>query len=203
MKDYKDLNDYEIIYMVGENDDTAKLLMYQKYSPLIKKYAQELAKYTNGIGIDKEDLEQEGLAALASSMKRYDSDSSALFYTYAVKAIKRKMHNLIRVSLAKKNYILNNSISLDASLDDDGTNLLYYLEDKKSLVPDIVYESNDFFQRLKDFLYELSIEEASVLELRLNNFRISEISKLLDISCNGVRIRLDKIRKKINFLIEK
>ena len=34
MKNYRDLNDYEIMYLVEENDD-AKELLLEKYKPII------------------------------------------------------------------------------------------------------------------------------------------------------------------------
>ena len=69
MKTYADLNDYEIIYMIGENDEIATAMMYQKYTPIIQKGARRLEKYAKELGIEKEDLEQEGYAALSSSIK--------------------------------------------------------------------------------------------------------------------------------------
>jgi len=36
---YKKINDYELLYMVRENDDYSKDLLYEKYLPIIKSLA--------------------------------------------------------------------------------------------------------------------------------------------------------------------
>ena len=38
--DYKDYNDYELIYMVRENDDSSYDILFQKYIPIIKRMEQ-------------------------------------------------------------------------------------------------------------------------------------------------------------------
>ena len=38
---YKNVNDYEVIYMIRENDENAEKLMYDKYSPLLYKYVNK------------------------------------------------------------------------------------------------------------------------------------------------------------------
>ena len=38
---YKNVNDYEVIYMIRENDEDAERLMYEKYRPLLYKYVNK------------------------------------------------------------------------------------------------------------------------------------------------------------------
>ena len=42
MKDYKD-NDYELLYLISENNEEAKELFYNKYKPIIELKAKNLA----------------------------------------------------------------------------------------------------------------------------------------------------------------
>ena len=39
---YKNINDYEVLYMIRENSDDARDLIFQKYSPIIKKIANKI-----------------------------------------------------------------------------------------------------------------------------------------------------------------
>ena len=36
--EYKSINDFEVLYMISENDENAYELMYKKYSPLAVSY---------------------------------------------------------------------------------------------------------------------------------------------------------------------
>ena len=45
---YKELNDYELLYMVRESNDIIKEVLYVKYRPLIKNLSSEFyEKYKN------------------------------------------------------------------------------------------------------------------------------------------------------------
>ncbi len=203
MKDYLNLNDYEVMYMIGENDEIAKDLMFKKYSPIIRKEATMLYKCAKRVGLEMDDLIQEGYLAVSSSMKRYDPNKEVLFYTYVMAAIRRKMLNLIRISSAGKHTCLNDSVSLDQTVTEDNSNLLSFIEDKKSIKPhdEVVYkELSDF---LKNKLYEFNLEYASILELKINGFKSSEIATLLSISRYSVTSILSRIRRKLSLTIEK
>ena len=56
--DYKNINDYELIYMIRENDSD-KNIVFNKYKPLVESIAKECYKKTNK-SIDLDDLIQEG-----------------------------------------------------------------------------------------------------------------------------------------------
>ena len=58
MRNYTDLNDYEILYMVRENDEDASELMYKKYMPVVYKTVSGFIEAAKKVGLEKEDLEQ-------------------------------------------------------------------------------------------------------------------------------------------------
>lgn len=203
MKNYSDLNDYEVMYMIGEEDEIAKDIMFKKYSPLVQKEALRLYKYGKKLGIEIDDLEQEGYCALSICMKKYDSSKKVLFYTYASAAIRRKMGNLIRIASANKHIALNESISLDKSITEDDANLFLFVEDKKSLKPLEELEYKELCSAFKNVLYGLSMNGAAVLELKLNGFKVTEIADLLSINKASVTNLLARIRKKLDLVIEK
>ena len=202
MKNYIDLNDYEIIYMIGENDEIAKDLMYKKYMPVVNKIAKEMYPYAKKLGLELDDLEQEGYIALVKAMEYYDSSKNVLFYTYVVAAIKRKMLNLVRLNSAVKHQLLNNSISFDETVTEDGSTLFSFLEDKKALKPLELMESNESIKRIKNILFDLDIELASILELRINGFKQNEIATLLDLNRRNITNLLVKLKKNLKLIIE-
>ena len=44
MKNYKD-NDYELLYLISENNEDAKELFYTKYKTIIEMKAKKFTKY--------------------------------------------------------------------------------------------------------------------------------------------------------------
>lgn len=204
MENYKDLNDYEIMYMVSENDESAKELIYEKYRPLIYKLAYEYLKKGKKYGLELDDFVQEGYFALFCAMKNYTEDKNCLFYTYAMVSIKSKMQNLIVRNSTFKNYILNNSVSIFQKLNIDNENtLLEVLEDKNAVLPDWIVEEREFESYIKDIMYEMPVEESYIFELKLNGFSIQNISNLLGVSTRIVNNALLRIRKKLCLFIEK
>lgn len=181
--DYK--NDYEIIYMIKENDDNARDLMFEKYMPIVKNIASNYYLNYLNKGADYEDFLQEGMLALNKAINSYDENGGSLFYTYASLCIKRHLITYCRNLCCQKHYNLNNSIRDDFS---------FLYNDFKCYVDDYIDEKigQSEFIKIKNIF---SIELSSVLELRYNGFCYWEISQLLDIPISVVDSRLSKIRK--------
>lgn len=197
MGTYRDLNDYELMYMVEENDD-AKELLFDKYKPIVKKMASKYRLEASKVGLEVEDLIQEGYIGLISAIKNYNPDDDALFYTYAVISIKSKLLNCIRMSSCKKHYCLNQSISLSKPISvDSDLIILDFIEDTNTEIPDLVVYENQISSLLKDSLYNLEIIAAGIFELTMNGFSNGDIAILLGVSNKTVYNYLFKIRKKI------
>ena len=64
-------NDNEIIFMIGEPNDDATEYLINKYKPLIKYYAEKYIKIATKVGVDIDDLYQEGLIGVIEAIKRY------------------------------------------------------------------------------------------------------------------------------------
>lgn len=190
---YKEYNDYELIYQINDGDELAYNIMCSKYSSLIGKMAKNYYEKNKNVGIDYDDLYQEGLLALSNSLKDYDS-SSSLFYTFFILCCKREMERLIKSSRRHKHMILNDSISLNESVKNVED---IFIEDIISNDFDMedYYISEDRCNKLYDFKYNLNNIEREIYELKLNNFSIKEISSLLDISYKKVDNSLQKIKK--------
>ena len=192
--DYKNINDYELVYQVRENDEVAYDTLLKKYSHLVDMLARMYYRYNKNIGIEYDDLYQEGMYGIMRALDDYDSKT--LFYTYATLCARREMERLIKTHRRKKQMILNEAISFNEKLKSDDE---FTLED---LIPSLYcleddYYNEDFRDRFTSFKYELDIDDASIFELRINGFKIDEISILLDIAYKNVDYRLHKIRKKL------
>lgn len=186
---YKDINDYEIIYMIRENEsEEAEKVIYQKYLPLIKDFANKYFSRLKNI-CEFDDLVQEGYIGLNSALLSYCDSHNALFYTFASICIERQIKNYSRRMLNKKSESLNNYVSLD-----EDESILYFIEDN-SMKPDTKFENNECINYMREFKNSLDLKCSTVFELRYNGFTYKEIAQLLDITLSTVDGRLSKIKK--------
>lgn len=193
---YKTINDYEILYMIKENDDYAENIMYRKYLPVIKKIAAKYVKFIESRGADYEDLVQEGIIGLSHAVNSYKDNHNTIFYTYACLCIERQINVFCRDLSSKKNEILNSCMYGDEILNIQSSKYQYSNPETVNL-EQLEYQE---FINCKNYF---NIDKSSVFELRYNGFTYKEISKLLDISVSTVDGRLSKIRKTLHILGKK
>lgn len=199
LEDYKDLNDYELMYMVEENSEDAKEMMYEKYRPMIHKYAKRYYSGCRNCGLEIEDFIQEGYYGVFCAYKTYNQKKDALFYTYVDLCVRSKMYNLVTRNTSLKHRVLNTSISLNKPFDvEKGIDLLDMTYDKNQLLPEDEIIIREQIERFKRFLYAQKIEDASILELYYNGFSYSDIGKLLERKKQGIIAVINRLKKRLN-----
>ena len=201
MRDYKDLNDYEIIYMVRENDDDATNLLFDKYKPIVVSMAKEYYKAVKRYGLEYEDLLQEGNCALYKAIKQFSEETNSCFYTYATICINSKFKNLLITNNACKYQALNSSISLYEEYDDKV--LIDYLKDDRAIDPNVAIEINELETQLKDILYSMDFEDSIICELKINGFTYNDIAKLLNKTRSNVYKAISQLKKNLKIVVEK
>lgn len=209
--EYKTDNDYELIYLVRENDEEAYNYMQKKYNNLIACIAKKYYYNNSYLGIEYEDLYQEGLYAFEMALTKYDM-SSSLFYTYVTLCIKREIERRIKKEKRYKNMVLTSAYSLNSPLQDNiELTLEETIEDKTivgnkkiSLEEKII--SKEITEDLLNFKYELKYPQSAIYELKVNNFNNKEIASLLEITYkdvdNGLRTIRNKLKKYKNKIYE-
>ena len=55
------------------------------------------------------------------------------------------------------------------------------------------------YDEVKDYLYSVSIEDAAIITLRINNFKYYEITKLLDVSSSHISRVIKAMKEKIKY----
>lgn len=196
---YKNINDYEQLYLISENEDE-KQVLYEKYRPIVLSIAERYHSLIRNKS-DLEDFIQEGYIGIESAIKSFNEDEGVLFYTFCVICIERQIRSYYRKLTTKRNEVLNKAYSLELNIDD------FALED---LIADTDFNSNptnyiddeEFYKKINDFKYSLEFKYSLVFELRINGFKYREISKLLDISLSTVEnyMRFCKIKFKQCFI---
>lgn len=191
---YKGVNDYELLYLVGENNEEVYNSIYAKYKPLIHKMAKTLCENYKSALVEYDDLFQEGMYGLNNAIKNFNGKSGSLFYTLAKLCISREMNGYITKMLRGKNIILSSAVSFDTPISKNG----FIVEDTLYSHDDSVefkFESIEMEKYILDLKYELKDEYMPVYELKLNGFSNAAIANLLDLRYKDVDNYLRSIKK--------
>lgn len=183
-----DYNDYELVYLVSENDESATEILLKKYDKLIWSICYSCTRrFFNYDYVDFEDIVQEVRVALYYAIKRYNPNCEFLFYTFAILVIKRKALALLYGRYRKKLDIISY----------DNEDVFYEPCIEKKDYPDFITIEKELEELLIKFKCTLDFEDAAIFDLRFSSFSYADISKILDISVKSVDNKLSKIRNKL------
>ena len=201
MKEYRD-NDYELLYLISENNEDAKELFYKKYKPIIEMKARKFTKYVESNGYDYNDLVQEGMIGLSKAIKDYSEQKDVQFTTFANVCIERQMFSFMRNISAGRHKILNDSLSFDTTTNSYGKPLINLLDDKNVNPETTFIESEEEEDLHNDIVSVLNEKEIEVFELRTKGFTYKEIASLLNITEKSVGKYIEKIKNKISKMLD-
>ena len=181
---YKNINDYELIYLVKENNEESLKILLSKYESILYNVSLKYYRKFKYIGLSLDDLLQESKIAFIKSLNNFNDDQS-LFYSYVILCIDRHLISYCRSYNTLKNYPLNFSLSDE---------VLETATSYNSLNLDNILMDNELFFECKN---SLNFNESIVFELKFNGFTYKEISLLLDIPKTTVDGRISLIRNKL------
>ena len=122
-------DDYELLYLISEENEDAKDIFYEKYKPLVEIKAKKYYNQNGYNGYELNDLIQEGMIGLANAINDYSEDKNVKFSTFANICIDRQLLSFIRNTSRNKHLVLNSSISIDEENKTTGRTLLDILND--------------------------------------------------------------------------
>lgn len=199
VKQYED--DYELLYMVSENNEDANETIFKKYESVVDYYAKKYSLLVEGKGIDYNDLYQEGLIGLDSAIKGYKDQKDIKFSTFAFICIKRKIITAVKAASRKKHSILNESYSIDYHNDDDKNGFENIVYNNEGGIEDLLVSKENTENFNKRISEELTSFEKQVYELRLYGFNYDEISKNLGKTTKSIESALFRIRIKLKNIL--
>ncbi len=184
---YRDMNDYEILYMVCDNEENSFSILLEKYKPLIYKLVKDYVKFFKKFGYELEDLMQLGYITLYHTSQKYNIYNSSMFYSYFKKALNNMIVSNIRVNTSNKREILNKALSYDTYI--PNTNIKYI-----DVLPSIK-KSIDKESELIIFKNSMPATLSYIFELFYNGYSKEEISILLDESIDNIKNNFMIIKK--------
>ena len=183
---YRDLNDYELLYMVCENNDNDFNMLLKKYKPLINKIVRNYEKYFRKFGYEIDDLMQIGYITLYKTSRKYDTYNQSTFYTYFRASLIKNITSIIKNNSTNRKQVLNNALSYNVEFK-DGISYLDLISDKTN--------DRDNSNNLIIFKNSMPIYLSWVFELFYNGYSREEISLLLDEDLSVIRKYFYKIKE--------
>lgn len=196
-------NDYELLYLISENNEEAKELFYDKYKPIIEMKAKKYIKYVESRGYDYNDLVQEGMIGLSRAISDFSNQKDVQFITFANVCIERQIYTFLRNIDSGKHKILNDSLSYDTTTNTYGRSLTEILDDKNINPETTFLESEETKELINNIISVLNEREVEVFKLRSQGFSYKEIAALLNLTEKQVSKSLEKIKAKAGNLMHK
>ena len=200
---YRDYNDNELISYIEEQNEDAEEILFEKYKPLIVRFAKKIYPIASNVGLELNDLIQEGMLGLNQAIKYYDEKKDAHFYTFAKTCIERKMITLLNNQRRLKHKILNESLSLDHTGEDKMYGIESVLKDSSN-DPELVLLTKEREEKLiRETREALTDFEDEVFMLRINQFTYDEIASILEKDKKSIDNAFQRIRTKMKRTLEK
>lgn len=196
---YSALSDDELVGLFRSGDGVAGSELAVRYRPLVKRCTRPYFL----VGGDSEDLIQEGMIGLVSSIQSYQPGGSALFRSYAELCVKRRILSAIKAAARFKHMPLNYRLSLEDIYSDDGESLARMADERYNLSPEeLIIEQekkNDLYALCRRILSPL---EKKVLAFYLEGLSYEEIAGRCGKPVKSVDSALQRIKRKLSRAVE-
>lgn len=198
---YEDINDYEVLSMVADNEDATELL-FKKYKPLIVGLAKKIYGMAQNTGFDLNDLVQEAMIGFSTAINTFDENKDTTFFTYAKTCIERRLYSLIKSASRFKHQLLNESYSVE-DLATDSRSLENLLEDSSSNPESKLIDDENTKELIKNIQKTLTNLESAVFELKISGFNYKEIAEILDKDSKSIDNAISRIKLKVQKYLNK
>ena len=191
---YDDINDYEVLFMVREQNEDAQELLYNKYYNLIDIITKKYYKQASILGVENKDLMQEALIGFSYAINKFKDDYDNNFKSFLTLCIERRISKFLRTLNKNNNKMMINYLPIDKLEDSNNINKISDINNN----PSIRYEELDYFNNIIMNAYNrLSDQELKVFKLLIKGLSIKEISTNLNISYKSVDNTIQRIKNKL------
>ena len=185
MLNFIHMNDNELVECAKSGNSLALQVLIERYSD---KVLQKARSFKSLIGIENDDLYQEGMMGFVSAVYSFDNSRDVLFSTYASTLSTRKMLSAIRKINSTANQPLQSYISIEEEQD--------LFSDIPS--PEETLLSVERVNEINSFVEEsFSKKEKKVFKLSVLGMKYSQIAEILDCTEKSVDNTIQRIRRKL------
>ena len=192
MTDLSLCSDEELLSMLRSESKEAGDELVARYKTLVKKCSRPYFL----VGGDSEDLIQEGMIGLLSSMQSYDKSKDCSFRTYAELCIRRRILSAIKAANRNKHQPLNSGLSLEEISDEDTQPLT--ADERFNQSPEQLFIQQEERSNMYILCRKLlSSYERDVLVLYLEGLSYDEMAKTCGKPVKSIDSALQRIKKKL------
>ncbi len=198
--DYQNLDDEQIVELAQNGDDTASEYLINKY----KNFVRAKARSYFLVGGDRDDIVQEGMIGLFKAIRDFNCNKDYTFISFAELCVTRQIITAIKTATRQKHMPLNSYISLNKrGYEDDDNELIDNISGNDIMNPEILFIS---YEQIHDIELKigksLSSLEKQVLSEYLDGKSYVEISEYLNKTVKSVDNALQRVKKKLEKLID-
>lgn len=199
-EDYADMNDDKIVALVQLGDNNAFNYIMNKYNNIVNMKASKFF----AVGVDKDDIVQEGFIGLYKAAKSFDSEKQSSFKSFANMCIERQLITAVKSANRQKNIPLNSAFSLNTPAYGDGElDTLEILDTHFAEDPLDTIANREYFNQMETKIDEnLSDFERQVLFQYKQGKSYIDIAKEVNSKVKSVDTAIQRIRKKANKIKE-
>ncbi len=178
--------DEELCLLAQGGDNSARDKLVARYLDLVGFRARGYLPDLVTVGIEADDLGQEGFLGLLSAIQGFDPSYGAKFRTFATLAIDRRMTDAVRAAFRKKQVPSAAKVELgdEVSLGEN--------PEHTAIVRD---ELNRVMARMES---TSSLKERRALAMHLDGYSYLEIAQQLGCSAKSVENALSRVRRKLS-----
>ena len=198
MLNWNEMNENELIEMAKNGDDEAKMLIINRYKPLVYRFlSQYYSRFSSCSSSLREDLIDDGVLTILECINTYDSNKAS-FSTHCYYQLRATIQNGLRPTVKS---LQHGTRSLDQEMNDDS-------EDKSQSLYDVVannvdiekdYIENETRNRVWEIAKKVATEkEYKTLQLLLrDDLSRKEMAEQLNTTESAICRQRDRLIKKI------
>jgi RNA polymerase sporulation-specific sigma factor len=196
LQQYKNMTDDKVVELVQSGDENALNFIMGKYKPTVNMKASKFF----AIGVEKDDIIQEGLIGLYKATQSYSGDKQNSFKSFANMCIERQLITVVKSANRQKNIPLNSAFSLNAPIYEDGeTDAIEVLDTNFVEDPLDTIANKEYMSQMESKIDEnLSDFERKVLIQYKQGKSYNDIAKEVNSKVKSVDTAIQRIRKKAN-----
>lgn len=201
--DYQEYSDSELYSMVCEASEEAKEIIYTKYKYIIDVIVKKYVYTAKKLGVEYNDLYQEGLVGFADALNNYDESKKVLLSTFISVCVERRLQNAVLKAGRFKNKILRDSLSLDHEYGEQQIPLREMIRDEKSDPLFGISKAEDYEELIECIKNKLSSNEYEVYQLMLHGLNYQEIALILNKKPKQIDNTIQRLKYKIKLILDK
>lgn len=198
MIDYKEIDDNELTSLICENDENVKDIIFAKYSYIIDILIKKYTRLIKALQIDEQEIRCEASYGFSDGINSYSDNKNASLKTFLTICIERRITKYLNKFTTQKAQILNETLSLNYTNEENATPLIDLISDESKFDPLNNLTSVETFEEIINTAKNnLSKSEYEVFCYMINEVPYQEIAKILSKTPKQIDNTIQRIKGKL------